>query len=136
MGGVCIVTLVPGITGEARTTVTDTNTAAAVGSGGIAVFSTPMMIALMEQAAMLAAQPHLAEGESTVGTLVNIQHTAATPVGMQVRAEARLEAVEGRRLVFSVTAYDEREQIGTGTHERFVIGMDRFMSRVAQKAQG
>lgn len=125
--------LLPGLTGEARTEVTDANTAAAVGSGGIQVFSTPMMIALMENAALQAVQPHLAAGESTVGTVVNIKHLAATPLGMQVRAVARLDAVEGRRLLFTVEAFDEREKIGEGTHERFVIGVERFLERSRQK---
>ena len=125
--------LLPGLTGEARTEVTDANTAAAVGSGGIQVFSTPMMIALMENAALQAVQPHLAAGESTVGTVVNIKHLAATPLGMQVRAVARLDAVEGRRLSFSVEAFDEREKIGEGTHERFVINVERFLERSRQK---
>lgn len=128
--------LVPGITGEAHTTVTDANTAAAVGSGGITVFSTPMMVALMENAALRAVQPYLAEGESTVGTVVNIKHLAATPLGMNVRAVARLDTVEGRRLSFTVEAFDDREKIGEGAHERFIIAVDRFLARVQQKAQG
>jgi fluoroacetyl-CoA thioesterase len=127
------VSLVPGLTGVAHTTVTEANTAAAVGSGGIAVFSTPMMIALMENAALQAVQPHLAEGESTVGTVVHIKHMAATPLGMQVRAVARLDAVEGRRLLFTVEAFDEVEKIGEGSHERFVIQVERFLARAGQK---
>ncbi|MDF2628352.1 MAG: hypothetical protein K0R39_2183 [Symbiobacteriaceae bacterium] len=127
------VTLAPGLTGEAHTTVTIANTAAAVGSGGIAVFSTPMMIALMENAALQTVQPHLAAGESTVGTVINIKHMAATPVGMHVRAVARLDAVDGRRLSFTIEAFDEVEKIGEGTHERFVIQVERFLARVGQK---
>jgi predicted thioesterase len=127
-------TLAPGLTGEATTVVTDANTAAAVGSGGITVFSTPMMIALMENAALNAVQPHLAPGESTVGTVVNVKHMGATPLGLHVRAVARLEAVEGRRLSFTVEAYDDREKIGEGTHERFIISVERFLAKVAQKA--
>lgn len=126
-------TLAPGLTGQAHTRVTEANTAAAVGSGGIAVFSTPMMIALMENAALQAVQPHLAAGESTVGSLINIKHMAATPLGMQVRAVARLDAVEGRRLLFTVEAFDEVEKIGEGSHERFVIQVERFLARVGQK---
>lgn len=125
--------LTPGLIGEAQTQVTMENTAAAVGSGGITVFSTPMMVALMENAALRAVQPYLAEGESTVGTIVNIKHLAATPVGMKVRAVARLEAVEGRRLVFTVEAFDDKEKIGEGAHERYVIGVERFLERVRQK---
>lgn len=122
-----------GLVHEEQTTVHGGNTAAAVGSGGIAVFSTPMMIALMECAAMNAVQPFLADGETTVGTLVNVKHLAATPVGMQVRAVARLDLVEGRRLLFTVEAFDEREKIGEGTHERFVIQAERFLAKVRQK---
>lgn len=125
--------LAPGLTGQAHTTVIEANTAAAVGSGGLAVFATPMMVALMEKAAMELVQPYLKEGESTVGTLVNIKHMAATPLSMKVRAEARLEAVEGRRLVFTVEAFDEREKIGEGVHERFIIGVEKFLGKVEQK---
>ena len=125
--------LTPGLTGEAHTAVTESNTAAAVASGGIAVFATPMMIALMEGAALSAVQPHLAENESTVGTVLNVKHLAATPVGMKVRAAARLEAVEGRRLLFTVEAFDDMEKIGEGTHERYVINVERFLERVRQK---
>lgn len=125
--------LAPGLTGEANLTVTEATTAAAVGSGGIAVFSTPMMIALMEKAALQAVQPYLEEGESTVGTAVTIKHTAATPVGMQVRALARLEAVEGRKLLFAVEAFDAKEKIGEGSHERFIIAVDRFLAKATQK---
>lgn len=125
--------LLPGVTGEAHTVVTDANTAEAVGSGGVAVFSTPMMLALMEMAALEAARPHLAEGETTVGVGVNIRHLAATPRGMKVRAVARLEAVEGRKLTWTVEAYDEHEKIGEGTHERAIVALDRFLARVEQK---
>lgn len=125
--------LAPGLTAETRTAVTHANTAAAVGSGGIDVFATPMMIGLMEMAALQAVQPHLAEGETTVGTLVNVKHMAATPLGMTVRATARLEQVEGRRLVFRVEAFDEREKIGEGLHERFVVQAQKFLARVGEK---
>jgi predicted thioesterase len=125
--------LVPGLSGEAQITVTAGNTAATVGSGGLAVFATPMMIALMEKAALDVVQPYLGEGESTVGTLVNVKHMAATPVGMTVRAVARLEAVDGRRLRFAVEAYDDKEKIGEGVHERFIILADRFLAKAKQK---
>lgn len=125
--------LAPGLTGEGTAVVTEANTAAAVGSGGITVFSTPMMIALMENAALRAVQPHLNEGESTVGTVVNIKHLAATPLGMSVRAVARLDVVDGRRLLFTVEAFDAKEKIGEGTHERFVIGVEKFLLKVQQK---
>lgn len=123
----------PGLAGEAESVVSPANMASAVGSGGVDVFSTPMMIALMEAAAFQAVQEHLGPGESTVGTLVNIRHLAATPGGMRVRAVARLTLVEGKRLLFTVEAFDEKERIGEGQHERFVVHLSRFMERVAQK---
>ncbi|MFZ5825347.1 MAG: thioesterase family protein [Bacillota bacterium] len=125
--------LVPGLTGEVTTTVTPENTAAAVGSGGVDVFATPMMIGLMEMAALRLVQPHLGEGETTVGILVNVKHLAATPLGMTVRATARLDEVDGRRLLFTVEAFDEREKIGEGVHERFVIQEEKFLARTAKK---
>lgn len=127
-------TLAPGVTGEATTTVTLQNTASAVGSGGIDVFGTPMMIGLMEMASLRAVQPYLNEGETTVGTLVNVKHLAASPVGMKIRATARLEQVEGRRLLFAVEAFDDAEKIGEGVHERFVVQTQRFLERTGRKA--
>src|SRR5256712_6230378 len=91
-----------GMTGEATTTVIHENTAAAVGAGGVEVFGTPSMIALMENAAWTTVAPYLQEGDVTVGTLVNIRHLAATPLGQQVRATAQLLEIHGRRLVFQV----------------------------------
>ncbi|MFZ5817866.1 MAG: thioesterase family protein [Bacillota bacterium] len=127
-------TLTPGLAGEVTTTVTPESTAAAVGSGGVEVFATPMMVGLMEMAALRAVQPYLAEGETTVGTLVNVKHLAATPLGMKVRAIARLEEVDGRRLRFTVEAFDEREKIGEGSHERFIVQLQKFLDRTAKKA--
>lgn len=125
--------LTPGLTGEATTVVNSDNTAAAVGSGSVTVFSTPHMIALMELASLTTVQPHLNPGETTVGTVVNVRHLAATPQGHRVRAVARLESVEGKRLLFTVEAYDEAEKIGEGTHERYIVTLDRFLARVNQK---
>ena len=122
--------LTPGMRGEASTTVVHENTAAAVGAGGVEVFGTPMMIALMENAAWRAVVDALDEGYVTVGTLVNVQHLAATPVGQQVRALAELIEVDGRRLVFRVEAYDEQQKIGEGQHERFVVNLERFLGRI------
>jgi len=121
--------LVPGLTGEASLVVVEADTAQAVGSGGLAVLATPRMLALMEQAAFQAVQPHLAAGETTVGTGVEIQHVAATPLGMRVTARARLEAVNGRKLRFHVEASDEQGLIGMGTHERFVVQAGRFLAK-------
>ncbi len=119
-----------GMTGEANTVVVYENTAAAVGAGGVEVFGTPMMIALMENAAWRAVVDGLEEGQVTVGTVVNIRHLAATPIGQNVRATAELTEIDGRRLVFKVEAYDERQKIGDGTHERFIVHLDRFLNRI------
>jgi len=119
-----------GMTGDATTTVVHENTAAAVGAGGVEVFATPMMIALMENAAWRAVAEALDEGDVTVGTVVNVLHLAATPIGQQVRAVAELAQIDGRRLVFKVEAYDEQRKIGEGTHERFIVNLERFLKRL------
>ncbi len=119
-----------GLTGEATTTVVHENTAAAVGAGGVEVFATPMMIALMENAAWRAVAESLLEGDVTVGTLVNVKHLGATPLGQRVRAVARLAEIDGRRLVFQVEAYDEQKKVGEGIHERFIVNLERFMKRL------
>jgi fluoroacetyl-CoA thioesterase len=118
-----------GLTGESTTTVAHENTAARVGAGGVEVFATPMMIALMENAAWQAVADHLEPGYVTVGTVVNVRHLAATPLGQKVRATARLAEIDGRRLVFQVEAFDEQRKIGEGQHERFIVNLDRFMKR-------
>ena len=100
------------------------------------VFSTPMMILMMENAALNALRPFLEPGESAVGTVVNVRHLAATPVGQTVHAEAEVTEVDGRRVAFTVSARDEREEIGRGTHERLVIDLKRFGARLAEKAGG
>lgn len=100
------------------------------------VFSTPVMVMMMENAALNALRPFLDPGESAVGTVVNIRHLAATPVGQTVRAEAVVTEAEGRRVAFIVSARDEREEIGNGTHERMVIDLQRFGARLAAKARG
>jgi fluoroacetyl-CoA thioesterase len=122
--------LAPGLKGEATTSVVHENTAAAVGAGGVEVFATPMMIGLMENAAWRAVIDALDEGYVTVGTRVNVEHLAATPVGQKVYATAELIEVDGRRLVFRVEAYDERQKIGEGQHERFIVNLQRFLSRI------
>ena len=121
--------LKPGVTGEATTVVVHENTAARVGAGGVEVFATPMMIALMEQAAWQSVANDLEPGYVTVGTLVNVRHLAATPPGQRVRATAELIEIDGRRLVFKVEAYDEKQKIGEGQHERFIVNLDRFMKK-------
>lgn len=122
-----------GMTGEAVTTVTHENTAAAIGAGGVEVFGTPMLIALMENASWRAVAAALDEGHVTVGTRVNISHLAATPVGQQVRASAELVEIDNRRLVFNVVAYDKRQKVGEGQNERTIVNLERFLARL--KAQ-
>ncbi len=125
--------LAPGLTGQASVTVTADLTAAALGSGNVSVFSTPALVALMEGAAVAALEGHLADGQTSVGTRLDVRHLAATPVGMTVRAVATLTEVDGRRLVFVVEAHDDAEQVGAGTHERFVVDRARFEARVVAK---
>lgn len=112
------------------TRVDKTNTAAALGSGNLEVFATPAMVALMENAALEAVAAGLPEGSATVGTAVDIVHTRATGMGDIVTAEAVLEEVDGRRLVFTVTASDSKGQIGKGTHERFIVDCERFLAKL------
>ena len=121
--------LKPGLTGTAETVVRETNTALAMGSGSLHVFATPSMIALMEQAACNAVAACLDEESTSVGTLVNITHDAATGMGKKVTATATLTAVKGRKLVFEITAADEDKQIGKGTHERFIVNKEKFMTK-------
>src|SRR5215470_8850784 len=128
--------LAVGMRGESSLVVADEHTAAHFGAGGVHVFGTPMMIGLMENAAFSAIQPLLPEGQSSVGTRVNVSHLAATPIGMRVTATAELLEVDGRRLVFRVEARDEKELIGEGQHERFIITLDRFLSRIEEKTKG
>ena len=126
----------PGLTAEIVRVVSDDDTAAAYGSGLVPVLSTPHLIALMEAAAQSAVQPCLDEDESAVGISIDMQHLAATPVGMEVRVRAELLEVKGRRLRFHVEAWDEVEKVGEADHQRFVIDTARFMKRVKEKAEG
>lgn len=105
----------------------------ALGSGDVPVFATPALAGLMEAAAVDALLDALDAEQTTVGVQLELQHLAATPVGMTVRAEARLMTVEGRRLTFRVSATDEVEQIGVGMHQRVIVDRDRFMSRTLAK---
>ena len=128
--------LTVGSKGRAEALVTEDKTAAAVGSGLVPVFATPYMVALMENAAVNAVQAGLEEGQGTVGTKLEVTHDAATPVGMKVWAEAELTAVEGKKLTFTVRAFDEAGPIGGGTHERFIITVDRFLAKAEAKKGG
>ncbi len=122
-----------GIKGEQSVTVVYENTATAVGSGVLKVFATPSMLALMEKTASESVQPYLEEGWGSVGTEVNIRHTAATPIGMTVRCESELVEVDGRRLVFEVKAYDDAGLVGEGTHERFTVNNVKFQGKADAK---
>ncbi len=126
----------PGLVGEADETVSTARTASYFGSGLVAAYGTPAMIALMENAAVAALQKHLGPGQTSVGTEVCIQHIAATPVGLHARARATVTAVDGRKVTFQVEAWDEREKIGEGTHTRFVVDQGRFNERLAKKTTG
>lgn len=114
-------------------TVEESKLACNVGSGAVEVFATPMMIALIEKCAAACVQDELPEGDATVGTLINVSHVAATPVGMKVSATATITAVEGRKICFSVKAEDECGLIGEGTHERVIIHVDRFNDKAKAK---
>jgi fluoroacetyl-CoA thioesterase len=125
--------LAVGISGEASVTVTADNTAEKFGNKGAKVFATPLLVALMEQAAINAVAPYLSPDAGTVGTRVDIAHLTATPVGMSIRATATLVEVAGKKLVFEVTAVDDREKVGQGRHERYIINTEAFLSKVAAK---
>ena len=116
-------------------TVGDEHTAPSVGSGAIHVLGTPVMINLMEAAALDAAEHLMPKGHQSLGIHVDISHVAATPIGMKVHATAEVTAVEGNRIRFRVEAHDEAEMIGEGTHERVVVKVERFDKRVQKKAE-
>jgi fluoroacetyl-CoA thioesterase len=122
-----------GLRGTARLRVEDEHTAPRIGSGLVRVLATPVMINLMESAALDAAEPFLPEGHQSLGIHLDVSHVAATPVGMEVRAMAEVIAVEGRRITFRVEASDEIELIGEGTHQRVVVEVARFDRRVQSK---
>ncbi len=122
-----------GFKGTAEALVEREDTAAQVGSGELLVYATPCMVALMEGAACEALAGCLKDTETTVGTMLSIEHTSATPVGLEVRAEAEVTAVEGRVITFNVTAYDEAGQIGSGTHKRVIVNSQKFLDKVYTK---
>jgi fluoroacetyl-CoA thioesterase len=125
-----------GTTGTAELVVGEEHTAPRVGSGKIRVLATPVMINLIEAAALNAAEHLLPAGHQSLGTLLNVKHIAATPVGMKIKATATVTKVEGRNIYFDVTAVDEKEEIGGGTHERVVVNVERFDKRVQRKMNG
>ena len=126
-------TLQPGLTGSVEIVVGEEHTAPHVGSGRVHVLATPVMVNLMEAAALQAVEGLLPAGHQTVGTHLDITHTAATPVGMRVKAYAELTKVDKRTLTFSVHAEDEQECIGGGIHERIIINLERFDVRMQEK---
>jgi fluoroacetyl-CoA thioesterase len=125
--------IISGLTGEATTVVEPQLTARHLGSGVVSVFATPEMIRLMERAAVNALASHLAPGQQSVGTAVNVRHLAATPLGATVTARAELVAIDGRRLTFHVSAHDGTDLIGEGTHERALIDLARFQAKAEAK---
>lgn len=122
-----------GIKGKEENTVNTENSAKTMGSGTLDVFATPSMIALMEKTAWKSVQNHLEDGQGTVGISLNVKHVAATPLGMKVYCESELTEVDGKKLVFTVKAFDEAGLIGEGTHERFVITNEKFQQKTNDK---
>ena len=122
-----------GRSGTAELVVGEEHTAPRVGSGRVRELATPVMINLMEAAALDAVEQLLPDGHQSLGTRLDVGHYAATPVGMRLRAEAEVTAVEGRTIAFRVAAYDERERVGDGTHTRVVVNVARFDARVQGK---
>ena len=124
----------PGATAEIGYTVTEDLTAHAMGNRGVHVLATPFVVGLLESASVAVVHPHLPPGAGTVGTLVEMKHLAATPVGMKVRARATLVSTDGKRFLFSVEAWDEKDKIAEGRHERFVVpDMEKFLARAMKK---
>ena len=122
-----------GMKGEVTTLAEREDTAKEVGSGDLLVYATPCMVALMEGAACEAIADCLKDTETTVGTMLSIEHTSATPVGLEVRAEATVTAVDGKAITFEVRAFDEAGEIGSGTHKRFVVNSQRFLDKTYSK---
>lgn len=128
--------LKPGLAATVEIVVGTRDTAAHVGSGKIGVLATPILVTLLESAALQAVEKLLPPGQQTVGIHLDIAHTAATPVGMRVRAHAELVQVDGRRLTFRLRAEDDGEPVAQGTHERLIISVERFDQRMEKKAAG
>src|SRR5262245_40096003 len=126
----------PGASAELELMVTPERTANAMGNRGVHVFATPLVVQLLEETSNAVLKPHLPPGAATVGTMVEMRHLAATPVGMRVRARATLLQVEGRRYLFAVEAWDDKEKIAEGRHERFVVfNLQSFLDRTMRKGQ-
>ena len=124
-----------GLTGSAEIVVGEEHTAPRVGSGRVHVLATPVMINVMEAAALAAIEHLLPVGHQSLGTHLNVGHYAATPVGMRLRATAEVSKIDGRNIDFRVAAFDEKERVGDGTHSRVVVNVDRFDRRVQAKLE-
>ena len=123
-----------GLTNTAKDTVTEKNTALALGSGSLQVFATPALIRLIERAAAELVEKNIPPESTSVGISLNIKHTAPTPPGMTVRADVKIISVDGRKVVFDAAAFDERGEIGRGTHERFIVDRAKFQAKAAAKS--
>jgi fluoroacetyl-CoA thioesterase len=128
--------IAPGLQGTVEITVGEEHTAPSIGSGKVRVLATPVMINLIEAAALKAIEHLLDPGYQSLGTHLDVRHLAATPVGMKVRATARVTKVDGRAVSFEVSAHDERDLIGDGLHERVVVNVAKFDQRVQRKLKG
>jgi fluoroacetyl-CoA thioesterase len=129
--------LAPGTTHEMTRTVTADMTADALGNPGVMVFATPCVLTLIENVCNALLQPHLPAGAATVGTVVEMKHLGATPLGMQVRAKATLLETDGRRFVFAVEVADAKEKVAEAKHERFLVNdLAKFLARAMKKAEG
>ncbi len=122
-----------GMTGEIEKVVTEKDTAASFGSGSVLVLATPMMIGLMENAALKAVDTDLPDDYATVGIHLDVKHLAATPVGMKATAKAELIEIEGKKLKFKIEAYDEKDKIGEGYHSRYIINVPKFIDASKNK---
>ena len=122
-----------GLKNQYEVDVTPENTASKVREGGVPTFSTPALVAAMECCCSNSMLPYLEEGQGSVGMSISVKHMASTPIGMHVRFESELIEQDRRRLVFSIKAYDEKEQVGEGVHERFVIENDKFLAKAKAK---
>ena len=125
--------LTPGLEGQAQEPATQENTAKKYGSGSIEVYATPAIVGLMENAAVNAVDHLLPEGYATVGIHLDVKHLKATPVGMKVTAKALLKEIDGKKLFFTVQAFDEKELVGEGTHTRYIIEVDKFLEKTQGK---
>ena len=133
--GVNAMELEIGLKNEVAGVSTEWTSATAMKSGSLRVLATPAMIALMEQAASELLDRKLPADRTSVGISLNVKHTAATPIGLKIRADATITSIDGRKIIFEVRAFDEREEIGRGTHERFVVDRKKFQSKADGKIQ-